>query len=156
LKIAASLVAASWDTLMDWGILNVSFQNNSLKIVRTPMFSNLKLAWSFVNLGLRLAFILTFWLFTNPGSVGLSFNREFSILFLSLIEIVRRGVWSTFKIEHDHFKAVKRLKAVHEIHGESLGVADPSGFLVVHRQPASRAASLSRSLGTRNLLDKKN
>eukprot|EP00475_Leptophrys_vorax_P016063 TRINITY_DN22457_c0_g1_i1.p1 TRINITY_DN22457_c0_g1~~TRINITY_DN22457_c0_g1_i1.p1 ORF type:complete len:824 (-),score=194.15 TRINITY_DN22457_c0_g1_i1:177-2648(-) len=139
-KIAASLFAASWDVLMDWGIFNVNISNCRIHVSKTPMHTTLKLVWSFVNLALRLAFILTFWLFTNPGSVGVSFNREFSILFLSLVEITRRGVWTTFKLQYDHDKAVKKHKAIHEIHGETMEVGDQS-FLIVHRHPPSRTSS---------------
>jgi hypothetical protein len=143
---AGVVVSASWDTVMDWGLLAVSFENKKLKITQTSLSSAPKFAWVVINFFLRLAFILNFWLFTNPGSVGVSFNREFSIFFLSLLEIGRRGVWTTLKMENDHFKAVKKLKAVREIHGESIGIADMGGFLLVQRQPAmKRTISISRS-----------
>jgi hypothetical protein len=70
---------------------------------------------SVANLFLRLAFILNFWLFTNPGIYGASFNREMSVMFLSALEIYRRGQWNILRMENEHFNNCGKFRAFHEI-----------------------------------------
>ena len=134
-KSGATVVASGWDVLMDWNIFEITISSRSCNFKRTVLYSHVKAAFAILNTFLRAAFVFNFWLFTNPGILGANFNREFSILFLSLLEILRRGIWTTFKLENDNYKAIKKQKAFHEIHGDGLGIQP--GYLVVHRQPRS-------------------
>lgn len=62
-----------------------------------------------------MAFILNFWIFTTSASYGASFNREMSVLFLSIMEIYRRGQWNVLRLENEHYNNCGKFRAFKEI-----------------------------------------
>ena len=55
-------------------------------------------------IAMPLNFILRFaWVVTISSNLfGLSFDQTFFVLFMSSLEIIRRGIWNIFRIENEH------------------------------------------------------
>jgi len=94
----SALYSYYWDLVKDWNI------SHSQRIIPRKSF---KVA-AVVNLVLRFNWVLTI-------SSFLIFDRLLLSFFLGCLEVVRRYVWSLFRIEVEHFGNVEHFRAVEDI-----------------------------------------
>jgi hypothetical protein len=111
------IAAFLWDVFQDWSIFNFKVEESFpwITFSTTDRFNTASAIVAVINFLLRVAFVLNFLLFTNAGIYGASFNREMSVLFLSILEIYRRGQWNVLRMENEHLNNVGRFRAFEEI-----------------------------------------
>ncbi|XP_062111545.1 phosphate transporter PHO1 homolog 3-like [Humulus lupulus] len=105
-SILAAIVSTYWDLVIDWGLLQRYSKNrwlrdkllvphNSVYFVAIGMNVLLRFAWLQTVLNFQVSFL----------------HRQTLIAIVSLLEILRRGIWNFFRLENEHLNNVGKYRA---------------------------------------------
>jgi hypothetical protein len=126
--IFSTLYAYWWDIVMDWGLLHRDCPNKFLrkKILFAPSVSALySAATVFLKAGhlqtyylamvsnffLRVSWVLTI----SPSFFRIVIHHEVFFLGIALLEILRRGQWSIFRVENEHLNNCGKFRVVNVV-----------------------------------------
>lgn len=100
----ATVYAATWDLVMDFGLAHRQ---------RRCLFPRAAYGvLAFVNVVLRSTWLLTFVPDCRALVTASAFNSECFIFMISALELVRRAIWATIRLEHEHLSNASRFRAV--------------------------------------------
>ncbi|XP_044488469.1 phosphate transporter PHO1 homolog 3-like [Mangifera indica] len=105
-SVLAAIIATYWDLVFDWGLLNRHSKNRWLRDkLLVPNKSVYFIAMA-LNVLLRFAWMQTVLKF------DFSFmHRNTLIATVACLEIIRRGIWSFFRLENEHLNNVGKFRA---------------------------------------------
>ena len=106
-----------WDFFMDWGLLSGLRRSTAKrpwlrdKIHFPPWVYALAATF---NLFGRYVFIIRYWFATKYGAVtgGEVFNYWWGFIFFGALEVLRRSVWSVFRVENEQINNLEAYRAV--------------------------------------------
>lgn len=112
--LVATIYSYFWDVIMDWGLVS---NPDSFLRPKSLYPAQYYIVAAFLNLLGRLSWTLTLvppvslgWKGINPARAAL--NSELLVFIISVIEILRRGMWATLRIEHEHLTNASRYRAM--------------------------------------------
>ncbi|ELP89577.1 xenotropic and polytropic murine leukemia virus receptor xpr1, putative [Entamoeba invadens IP1] len=107
-----SLYSGSWDILMDWGLMQKSY--NFLR--KKTMYPKIVYPFAIVfDITLRFAWVLNLVvIYCNWFDNQIVVKESISVL-LAIIEVVRRGVWNIFRVEFEMTNNMDKFRATKEI-----------------------------------------
>lgn len=103
----ATLYQLYWDFVRDWGLLQRNSKNPWLRnelMLRRKAIYYLSMV---LNITLRLA-----WLQTVLHSSFENVDYRVTSLFLAALEVIRRGLWNFYRLEHEHLNNAGKFRAV--------------------------------------------
>ncbi|XLT59298.1 hypothetical protein HN873_051902 [Arachis hypogaea] len=104
---AATVYQLYWDFVRDWGLLQFNSNN---PLLRNELMLRNKAIYYFsmgLNVILRLA-----WLQTVVHSTLQGVDSRVTTLFLAALEVIRRGLWNFFRLEHEQLNNAGKFRAV--------------------------------------------
>ncbi|XP_057761554.1 phosphate transporter PHO1 homolog 1 [Arachis stenosperma] len=104
---AATVYQLYWDFVRDWGLLQFNSNN---PLLRNELMLRNKAIYYFsmgLNVILRLA-----WLQTVVHSTFQGVDSRVTTLFLAALEVIRRGLWNFFRLEHEQLNNAGKFRAV--------------------------------------------
>ncbi|XLS59552.1 hypothetical protein HN51_009307, partial [Arachis hypogaea] len=104
---AATVYQLYWDFVRDWGLLQFNSNN---PLLRNELMLRNKAIYYFsmgLNVILRLA-----WLQTVVHSTFQGVDSRVTTLFLAALEVIRRGIWNFFRLEHEQLNNAGKFRAV--------------------------------------------
>jgi xenotropic and polytropic retrovirus receptor 1 len=104
----SSMYSAAWDAKVDWGLFGRNAKRPLLRaeIAYPVWFYYFMLV---MNPILRVSWLATF----SPTSFGLGeVSREVLLTFVSVVEIIRRGLWNLIRVENEHINNCGEYRAV--------------------------------------------
>ncbi|KAI5649614.1 hypothetical protein M9H77_35619 [Catharanthus roseus] len=107
-SLVATVYQLYWDFVKDWGFLNPKSKNLWLRddlILKNKCIYYISIAF---NLVLRVAWVETVMKFNN---IGMLESRMLDFLLASL-EVIRRGHWNFYRLEHEHLNNAGKFRAV--------------------------------------------
>ncbi|XP_023634073.1 phosphate transporter PHO1 homolog 4 isoform X3 [Capsella rubella] len=102
----ATFYGTYWDIVVDWGLLQRGCKNSLLRDKLLVPHKNVYYAAMVLNVLLRLV-----WLQTVLDLKFSFLHRETIVALLACLEIIRRGIWSFFRLENEHLNNVGRYRA---------------------------------------------
>ncbi|CAN4091090.1 unnamed protein product [Withania somnifera] len=106
-SVIATVYQLYWDFVKDWGFFNLKSKNPLLRDELILKNKNIYYASMALNLVLRVAWVETVMHF----NVGL-FESRLLDFFLASLEVIRRGHWNFYRLEHEHLSNVGEFRAV--------------------------------------------
>ncbi|XP_061992264.1 phosphate transporter PHO1 homolog 3 [Rosa rugosa] len=105
-SIIAALYGTYWDLVVDWGLLQRSSKNRWLRDKLVIPYKSVYFGAMVLNVLLRFAWLQTVLDF------NVSFmHRQTMIAVVASLEIIRRGIWSFFRLENEHLNNVGKYRA---------------------------------------------
>lgn len=101
----ATVYAATWDLVVDFGLLG--FKSRRCLF---PGFSYIAVA--ILDVYLRSTWLLTYQPDCRAYVGASTFNKECFAFLISSLELIRRGLWATIRIEHEHQSNAGRFRSV--------------------------------------------
>lgn len=101
----ATVYAATWDLVVDFGLLG--FKSRRCLF---PRFSYIAVA--ILDVYLRSTWLLTYQPDCRAYVGASTFNKECFAFLISSLELIRRGLWATIRIEHEHQSNAGRFRSV--------------------------------------------
>ncbi|XP_065864253.1 phosphate transporter PHO1 homolog 3-like isoform X2 [Euphorbia lathyris] len=105
-SIAAASFSTYWDFVNDWGLLRPHSKNPWLRDKLLVPYKSVYFLAMVLNVLLRFA-----WLQTVMGLKISSLHKETTVAIVASLEIIRRGVWSFFRLENEHLNNVGKYRA---------------------------------------------
>ncbi|CAH8357582.1 unnamed protein product [Eruca vesicaria subsp. sativa] len=103
----ATLFNTYWDIFRDWGLMNRNSKNPWLRDKLLIPYKSIYFIAMVVNVVLRLA-----WMQTVLGIREAPFlHRRALVAVVTILEIVRRGIWNFFRLENEHLNNVGKYRA---------------------------------------------
>ncbi|KAL0827907.1 hypothetical protein Bca101_051585 [Brassica carinata] len=103
----ATLFNTYWDIFRDWGLMNRNSKNPWLRDKLLIPYKSIYFVAMVVNVVLRLA-----WMQTVLGIREAPFlHRRALVAVVTILEIVRRGIWNFFRLENEHLNNVGKYRA---------------------------------------------
>ncbi|XP_010438891.1 PREDICTED: phosphate transporter PHO1 homolog 4 [Camelina sativa] len=102
----ATFYGTYWDIVVDWGLLQRGCKNSFLRDKLLVPHKTVYYAAMVLNVLLRLV-----WLQTVLNLKFSFLHRETMVALLACLEIIRRGIWSFFRLENEHLNNVGRYRA---------------------------------------------
>ncbi|CAA3021115.1 phosphate transporter PHO1 homolog 3-like [Olea europaea subsp. europaea] len=102
----ATIFSTYWDIVIDWGLFQRNSKNNLLRDKLLVPHKSVYFAAMVLNVLLRLA-----WMQTVMNFTIFSLHRQTMIALVASLEIIRRGIWSFFRLENEHINNVGRYRA---------------------------------------------
>ncbi|GLT73038.1 hypothetical protein SLA2020_449250 [Shorea laevis] len=102
----AAIVGTYWDLVMDWGLLQRQSKNRWLRDKLLIPHKSVYFGAMVLNVFLRFA-----WLQTVLHFQVHFLHRESLITIVASLEIIRRGIWSFFRLENEHLNNVGKYRA---------------------------------------------
>ncbi|XP_048427452.1 phosphate transporter PHO1 homolog 3-like [Pyrus x bretschneideri] len=105
-SIVAAIYGTYWDLVVDWGLLQRRSKNRWLRDKLLVPYKSVYFVAMVLNVMLRFAWLQTV----------LNFNVSFMhtqtmISVVASLEIIRRGIWSFFRLENEHLNNVGKYRA---------------------------------------------
>ncbi|XP_050373009.1 phosphate transporter PHO1 homolog 3-like [Argentina anserina] len=105
-SIIAALYGTYWDLVVDWGLLNRNSKNRWLRDKLVVPHTSVYFGAMVLNVLLRFAWLQTVLDF------NVSFmHRQTMLAVVASLEIIRRGIWSFFRLENEHLNNVGKYRA---------------------------------------------
>ncbi|WCJ22199.1 EXS (ERD1/XPR1/SYG1) family protein [Euphorbia peplus] len=105
-SIAAASYGTYWDFVNDWGLLQPHSKNPWLRDKLLVPYKSVYFIAMVVNVLLRFA-----WLQTVMGLKIFNLHKETTTVLVASLEIIRRGMWSFFRLENEHLNNVGKYRA---------------------------------------------
>ncbi|WOH12595.1 hypothetical protein DCAR_0832101 [Daucus carota subsp. sativus] len=105
-SIVAGAVAAYWDIVFDWGLLNRKSTNPWLRDKLIVPYKSVYFAAIALDVLLRFSWIQIVLDLEVPF-----LHEQSMIAVIAILEIVRRGVWNFFRLENEHLNNVGKYRA---------------------------------------------
>ncbi|KAK6921992.1 EXS, C-terminal [Dillenia turbinata] len=102
----ATIMNTYWDIVMDWGLLQRHSKNIGLRDKLVVSHRSVYFAAMFMNVILRIAWLQLVLIL----DVSTFHGKAMSMIFPCL-EILRRGIWSFFRLENEHLNNVGKYRA---------------------------------------------
>ncbi|KAJ6891671.1 hypothetical protein NC651_025000 [Populus alba x Populus x berolinensis] len=102
----AAIIGTYWDLVLDWGLLQRHSKNRWLRDKLLVPHKSVYFGAMVLNILLRFA-----WLQTVLNFRVSSLNKETMITLVASLEIIRRGMWSFFRLENEHLNNVGKYRA---------------------------------------------
>jgi len=102
--LSATFYAATWDLVVDFGLL-VQNRRCLYSGYAYPVMAGLDVA-------LRSTWLLTYQPDCRAFVGASTFNRECFAFMISCLELIRRAIWATLRIEHEHQSNAGRFRSV--------------------------------------------
>lgn len=102
----AAIFATYWDLVIDWGLLQRNSKNWLLRDKLLVPYKSVYFGAMVLNVLLRFA-----WLQTVLNFQVSFLHREALITIVASLEIIRRGIWSFFRLENEHLNNVGKYRA---------------------------------------------
>ncbi|XP_042060255.1 phosphate transporter PHO1 homolog 9-like isoform X2 [Salvia splendens] len=99
-----------WDIVVDWGLLQKKAKNRWLRDKLLISNKAVYVVAIVVNILLRLVWMQLVLDFNLPF-----LHRNAMIAVIACLEILRRGIWNFFRLEHEHFNNVENYRAFKSI-----------------------------------------
>lgn len=105
-SVVAAIYGTYWDLVVDWGLLQRNSKNRWLRDKLLIPYKSVYFGAMVLNVLLRFAWLQTV----------LNFNVSFMhtqtmITVVASLEIIRRGIWSFFRLENEHLNNVGKYRA---------------------------------------------
>ncbi|KAL6294771.1 hypothetical protein ACE6H2_002913 [Prunus campanulata] len=105
-SIVAAIYGTYWDLVVDWGLLQRNSKNRWLRDKLLIPYKSVYFGAMVLNVLLRFAWLQTVLNF------NVSFmHRQTMITVVASLEIIRRGIWSFFRLENEHLNNVGKYRA---------------------------------------------
>nr|QDJ94058.1 PHO1 [Glycine max] len=105
-SISTSIFSTYWDLVLDWGLLQRHSKNRWLRDKLLIPHKSVYFAAMVMNVLLRFA-----WLQTILNFKFSFLHRQAMVSIAASLEIIRRGMWSFFRIENEHLNNVGKYRA---------------------------------------------
>ncbi|XP_023878502.2 phosphate transporter PHO1 homolog 10 [Quercus suber] len=102
----AALINTYWDIVIDWGLLRRQSKNKYLRDKLVVSHKSVYFAAMVLNIVLRFAWMQLVLEFRLR-----SLHKMTIITIFSCLEIIRRGIWSFFRLENEHLNNVGKYRA---------------------------------------------
>ncbi|KAM7259434.1 hypothetical protein ACFE04_015175 [Oxalis oulophora] len=106
-SVFATVYQLYWDFVKDWGLLNPNSKNPWLRdnlILKNRSIYYMSIG---LNVVLRVAWVETVMKFHNT-----MIKSDFLDILLASLEVIRRGHWNFYRLEHEHLNNVGKFRAV--------------------------------------------
>ncbi|XVF77860.1 hypothetical protein PTKIN_Ptkin14bG0081200 [Pterospermum kingtungense] len=101
----AAIYGTYWDLVVDWGLLQKHSNNRWLRDKLLLPYKSVYFGAMVLNVLLRFAWLQT------VLNLNLSLHRETLTAIVASLEIIRRGIWSFFRLENEHLNNVGKFRA---------------------------------------------
>ncbi|PQQ01684.1 phosphate transporter PHO1 homolog 3-like isoform X1 [Prunus yedoensis var. nudiflora] len=105
-SIVAAIYGTYWDLVVDWGLLQRNSKNRWLRDKLLIPYKSVYFGAMVLNVLLRFA-----WLQTVLNFDVSFMHRQTMIAVVASLEIIRRGIWSFFRLENEHLNNVGKYRA---------------------------------------------
>ncbi|KAG8366398.1 hypothetical protein BUALT_Bualt17G0075500 [Buddleja alternifolia] len=105
-SVFATIISTYWDIVVDWGLLQRKSKNQWL---RDKLLIPHKSAY-FVAIGLNVLLRLA-WMQTIMNVTVFSLDKQAMTTLVASLEIIRRGIWTFFRLENEHLNNVGKFRA---------------------------------------------
>ncbi|KAK4485541.1 hypothetical protein RD792_008183 [Penstemon davidsonii] len=109
-SIIATIFSTYWDIVLDWGLLQPNSKNRWLRDRLLIPHKSVYFLAIVLNVLLRLA-----WMQTVLGITVFSLHRQTMVALVASLEIIRRGIWSFFRLENEHLNNVGKFRAFRSV-----------------------------------------
>ncbi|XP_021847662.1 phosphate transporter PHO1 [Spinacia oleracea] len=107
-SVVATIYQLYWDYVQDWGFFSPNSKNQWLRDELVLKKKSVYYISIVLNLVLRVAWVESVMRFKKVGNVEAKF-LDFS---LASLEVIRRGHWNFYRVEHEHLNNVGKYRAV--------------------------------------------
>ncbi|KAI5352713.1 hypothetical protein L3X38_005605 [Prunus dulcis] len=105
-SIVAAIYGTYWDLVVDWGLLQRNSKNRWLRDKLLIPYKSVYFGAMLLNVLLRFA-----WLQTVLGFDVSFMHGQTMVAVVASLEIIRRGIWSFFRLENEHLNNVGKYRA---------------------------------------------
>ncbi|XP_004297283.1 PREDICTED: phosphate transporter PHO1 homolog 3-like [Fragaria vesca subsp. vesca] len=105
-SIIAALYGTYWDLVVDWGLLHRNSKNRWLRDKLLIPYNSVYFGAMVLNVLLRFAWLQTVLNFNVPFM-----HKQTMLAVVASLEIIRRGIWSFFRLENEHLNNVGKYRA---------------------------------------------
>ncbi|BBG94269.1 ERD1/XPR1/SYG1 family protein [Prunus dulcis] len=105
-SIVAAIYGTYWDLVVDWGLLQRNSKNRWLRDKLLIPYKSVYFGAMVLNVLLRFA-----WLQTVLGFDVSFMHGQTMVAVVASLEIIRRGIWSFFRLENEHLNNVGKYRA---------------------------------------------